>query len=236
MLYITELPEKDNQKVNSRWQHVIVYLFMLLSFFLSFFLYFFLRLVLLAFYYTISLKHTHSFSLLCSRSLSPSSFGYFYSIVSLHWLRNVEFRQLILFLILFFSYFHFVRSFVVSLFVILSDRLLLCTHFIVVETFVSFVIINCNIFVPLIVIVINLWLSKLSPHQIRVFQSNDIHNNDLWRERKRARKREHKTGINALLIVYPSSIVICKWIQSQCVTEQHKNMHNYLHRVQIFGP
>lgn len=72
-------------------------------------------------------------------------------------------------------YFHFVRSFVVSLFVILSERLLLCTHFIVVEMFASFVIINCNIFVPLIVIVINLWLSKLSPHQIGVFQSNDIH-------------------------------------------------------------
>lgn len=61
---ITKFPEKDNQKVNSRWQHVIVYLFMLFSFFL----YFFLRLVLLTFYYTISLKHTHS--LLCALSFS----------------------------------------------------------------------------------------------------------------------------------------------------------------------
>lgn len=97
------------------------------------------------------------------------------------------------FCFLFFScFFHFVRSFVVSLFVILSDRLLLCTHFIVVETFASFVIINCNIFVPLIVIVINLWLSKLSPHQIRVFQIEWHSENDLWRERKREHKKRKR--------------------------------------------
>lgn len=84
-------------------------------------------------------------------------------------LRNIEFKQLIWLLLL------LLLLFAVSLFVVLSDGLLLWTHLIVVQTFDPFVIINCNIFVPLIVIAINLWLSKLSPHQIRVLQSNDIH-------------------------------------------------------------